>query len=82
MKNTKEKSGVLPVSVYNSYKQAQWREDWDKAPYDNKPQLAFYLFFSQRTGEPLKTGYVAWNGNRSVVGKTKKEAQEKLGTFN
>lgn len=79
MQTISQPAGVLPVAEYNRQQQAQWQKDYDKAAYPNLPQLAFYLYLNQRTLKPLKTGYVAWRGKTSALGKTKAEALDKLG---
>ncbi len=79
MNNVNQSSGALTATEYNRQQTIQWGKDYDASPgYHNKPQLALYLFLNQRTQEPLKSGYVAWRGTRSVWAKTKAEALAKL----
>ena len=75
---------VLSAKKYNELSLAKWHKDYEKASaeahkmnyWGNMPQLAFYGFYSPRTGEFRKTGFVRKLKNGSHWFKTKKEALE------
>lgn len=71
---------VLSAKVYNELATAKWKRDWDKAAAEQRwstmPQLAFYGFYNQRTGDHRTTGFVRRTERGSHWFKTKKEAVE------
>ena len=66
---------ILPAKKYNDLAVAKWHRDCDKARQEgrhwNMPQLAFYGFYSPRTGDHRKTGYVRRTPHGSHWFKTK-----------
>ena len=71
---------ILPVREYNRLDLIKYEKRWDewagKGGYNSNqlhPQQAFYCFYSQ-SGQFRKTGYVAFDDNRAIWRKTKKEA--------
>jgi len=72
---------VIGAERYNELSLAKWHRDWDKAKAEGRnwsmmPQLAFYGFYSPKTGEFRKNGFVRRTTNGSAWFKTKKEALE------
>lgn len=70
---------VLNAKTYNQLATAKWHRDWDKAKEEGRnwacmPQLAFYGFYSPRTGEHRTTGFVRKTERGGHWFKTKKEA--------
>ena len=70
---------VLNAKTYNQSATDKWRRDWDKAKEEGRnwacmPQLAFYGFYSPRTGEHRTTGFVRKTERGGHWFKTKKEA--------
>ena len=62
---------VLRVDLYNQQQTRKWKEHCEKARQENRdwscmPQLAMYLFNHKR-------GYVAFDDNKALWAKTKKE---------
>lgn len=69
---------VLNAKTYNQLATDKWRRDWDKAAAEQRwstmPQLAFYGFYSPRTGNHRNTGFVRRTERGSHWFKTKTEA--------
>jgi len=80
MQNEDIKTGqIFTAMKYNAISHAKWHRDWDKAKSEGRdwgqmPQLAFYGFYSPKTGELRKVGYVRKTENGAHWFKTKKEA--------
>lgn len=67
-------SGALRVADYNRRQHAHWLHDCQRAPLNDQPVLAAYIFINQSTGDPRTTGHVAWNGPTAVLAKTRAKA--------
>ena len=70
---------VIPAKLYNELSHAKWHRDYDKARAEGRdwgqmPQLAFYGFYSPRTGELRKSGYVRKMRSGSHWFKRKRDA--------
>lgn len=72
---------IINAKRYNELATAKWHRDWDKAKASGRdwgqmPQLAFYGFYSPRTGEHRKDGFVCRTSHGSHWFKTKTLANE------
>ena len=72
---------ILTAKKYNQLATDKWHRDWDKAKTEGRhwgcmPQLAFYGFYSPRTGEHRNNGFVRKTERGAQWFKTKTLAKE------
>ena len=63
---------VLPVKEYNRLMKTKWHNDYDKSKIHERPQLAFYCFFTN-VGNYREFGYVGKYKRGVIWRRTKKE---------